>query len=145
MASRHMVCRLFVDDEWKRRVREQLRNEDVFRDGLRREKLWLLVDERDSTPGRFLGRMDDDFFFVDENLAFVGLANPAQDVHQGRLSGSIDADKPNDFARPGLERYVVKRTDAGKRLADRRHPQLWCVASHFGLPSEIGGHPSRSP
>ena len=72
MTSCLAICGLLVYDERNCRVREQMRDENVFRDRLRGEELWFLVDERDAVARRFLGRVDRDLLFVDEDLPLSG-------------------------------------------------------------------------
>ena len=55
----------------------------------------------------------------DDNLTGVGLIDAAKNLHQRRFAGAVLADQSDDLFGPDLDRNVLERVNAGKRLSIR--------------------------
>ena len=62
---------------------------DVLGHGHHRHEHEVLVDHADAEVDRLGGRVDLDRLAVDEHLALVGVVEPVEDRHQGRLAGAV--------------------------------------------------------
>jgi hypothetical protein len=58
---------------------------------------------------------------LDENLAFVLLVQAIEDLHQGRLPGSVFAEQGVNFARVHVEVDAVVRQHPGESFGDSPH------------------------
>ena len=67
---------------------------------------------------RVLRRLERDGLAVHQDLALVGLVEPVEDVHQGRLAGAVLAEQGVHLARPQVEVDVVVGDDSRKALRD---------------------------
>ena len=83
----------------------------------------LLVDHADAevTPSAWGGHVDD--LALDLDGAGILLVDTAQDLHEGRLAGTVLADERVHLSRTQLEPAVLQRLHAGERLVDALHPQ----------------------
>ena len=78
----------------------------------------FLMDKSDSHGNGVGNGADGDAVAVDENRAFVGLMDAADDVHQRAFSRAVFADEGDNLAAANVERNVLQRDDAGEPLAD---------------------------
>ena len=65
-----------------------------------------------------------DLLAVEQHPPAVGPVEAGDDLDQRRLAGAVLAHQRMDLAGPEVERDLVERLDAGKRLADRLHLEL---------------------
>ncbi len=82
------------------------------------EEVELLVDERDPEGRRRGHAADRHRRAVDQQLARVGLFDPADDLHQRRLAGAVLAEQRHDLAGVHLERDAAQGVDARESLLD---------------------------
>ena len=96
----------------------QAGNGDVFRDGHIVEHDRLLMDKADAVFFRVLRGRDADRLAVDQDLTFRRLVNAAEDIHERRFTGAVDADESNDLSASGFDVDVVQSLDAGEDLGN---------------------------
>ncbi len=96
-------------------------DEDVLRHRQVGHQVQLLVDDADAQLLRRFRARDDDLVALETNGPGVGLVDPAEHLHEGRLAGSVLADQRVDLARVQLERRLVERVDTRKVLGDALH------------------------
>ena len=132
VALRLAVGGRLADEERQDGTHEQMRDENVLGDGLRGEVQQFLVNEGDAVALGIFRRMEPDLAAVEEDVAGIGVVDAAEDVHQGRLAGAVDADEADNLAGANLERNVVERLDARELLGDSRHAETGRSGAHRG-------------
>src|SRR5439155_26561967 len=84
------------------------------------------------TPDRY-------FLAVDEDPTLVGLVQPVDDLHQGRLAGAVLAEQAEDLALANLEGDGVVREHPREALRDPLEPQRRLVrGGDVGLAARRG-------
>ena len=81
-------------------------------------QLEMLVHHADPVMEGVLRRADQDLFAADINLAFVGIINSRQHVHQRRLSAAVLAEHGQNLPFIQSEIDVLVRHDVTERLGD---------------------------
>ena len=99
-------------------VRRLRAEHDVLGDGHHRDEHEVLVHHPDPAADRVLGGRELDLLPVQEDLALVGVVEPVEDVHQGRLAGAVLAEQRVHLALQHLQVDVVVRENAGELLGD---------------------------
>ena len=94
---------------------------DVLGDGHDRDEHEVLVHHPEPRLDRVLGRSEGDGLPADEDLALVGLVEPVQDVHEGRLARAVLAEERVHLAAREVEADVVVGEHAGELLDDPAH------------------------
>src|SRR5829696_1080592 len=64
--------------------------------------------------------------------AAIGRVDTGEDLHEGRLAGSVLAHQRVDFAWLEVELDVFERLDARKRLGDAAQTQYWQIIAIGG-------------
>ena len=95
--------------------------DDVLGDGHHRDQHEVLVHHADAGLDRGARRAELDRLPRDHDLALVGVVQPVEDVHQGRLAGAVLAEQRMHLALAEVEADVVVRDDARKALRDVAH------------------------
>ncbi len=67
----------------------------------------MLVHHPDAAVDRVVGILDLDLFTVEENLAFIRIVQPVDDIHQGRFTGAVLTQKGVNFALFEAKRNVI--------------------------------------
>ena len=96
-------------------------DENVLADRHGRQRIELLLDKADPGLQGFNRRSQRNRQSSNDDLAGVPINDAAEDVHQGRLAGSIRADERRHSAGSSREIGVVEREHPGEGLADRLH------------------------
>ncbi len=78
-------------------------------------------------------------FAVEQDLALVGLVQPVEHVHQGRLAGAVLAEQAVDLARLDDEVDVVVGHEAAEPLGDAAQFEL-----HVCYPFAFSSGPIRA-
>src|SRR5690606_30185944 len=92
--------------------------EDVLGDGAIRQEVELLVDDADATLLRLTGMVELHRLAIEHDLPGIRLVDPGDDLHQGRLAGTVLAHDGMDLARKDVEVDVVQRPHTRERLRD---------------------------
>jgi hypothetical protein len=130
-------CFLAIQEE--RVGHRLLAEDDVLGDGQHGHEHEVLVDHADATGDRIRGTTQGDGLPVHQDLALVGLGQPVQDVHEGRLAGTVLTQQGVDLARPDLQVDAVVGDDARIALRDPAHLEGRCLHRF-----DVAGHPRRS-
>ena len=94
------------------------RHENVFSNADVRAQRDFLMHEADAQPLRDCGRGNSHHLSVEADFAAVGPQNAIDDVHQGRLAGSILAGNGMHFALAQLEPDIPQGLNGSERLAE---------------------------
>ena len=94
---------------------------NIVRNGKLIHQVQLLEDDGDTVGVRNLRIGNVDFLTVDQDLAGVLLVVAVKDLHQGRLAGTIFANKRADLTGFHRKAYIIQRLHAGERLTDAAH------------------------
>ena len=78
----------------------------------------VLVNGRDSEPGRIGGTRDRHGLPLEAETALVGRMDAGDHLDQRRLAGAVVADEGDDLAGTNLEVDVLQRLDRAEALAD---------------------------
>ncbi len=125
--------RLPVDQPQRASLEGLATEEDVGRDVEIVEKVELLMHEGDAGRHGVRDRQRLARHAVDRDRAARRRHHAAQDLHQGRLAGTVLADQPDDLAAAGRERYVAQRLRGAESLGDMGQRQKGL--GHVVLPS----------
>jgi hypothetical protein len=85
----------------------------------------VLVHHGDPELGGDHGIGDVDLTTLQGDGARVGLDEPDQDLHQGRLAGTVLAQDAVDAPTVELDLHVVARRDRAVALGDAGEPHRW--------------------
>jgi hypothetical protein len=94
----------------------------------------FLVDEHDAVGLGLERAAHDGFAFADEDLAFLGLVDAAQHLHQRRLARTVLAHQGVDLSGHDGKAHPVEGAHAGEGLDDAFEAQgrcLVCVGHTF--------------
>ena len=91
---------------------------DILGDGKRREQHEVLVHHPQTRSDRIEGAVESAALATDEDLPFIGLCEPVEDVHQGGLAGSVLADQGADFSSLHGQADAIIGDHAGEALGD---------------------------
>ena len=118
--------------------------DDVLRDGERRNEAEVLVHHRDPRVERVARGREVDGLPKEPDLALVGPVEPGEDVGQRRFARAVLAQQGVHLAGGRLEVDVVVRNDCGEALGDA--PHLDCGGRRRGggsLPVLVSASPWR--
>ena len=102
---------------------EQAGHKDIFRHCHGAEKDRLLMDKGNPCVFGLLGAGKGPRRAVNLDFALVAAEDAAQNVHQRRLAGAVDADQPQHLAVTGLQTHLVQRAHTRELLGDILHFQ----------------------
>ena len=94
---------------------------DVLGDGEARDEHEVLVDHGQPGEHGVARVLESDRLTVDQNLALIGVIQPEEDVHQGRLAGAVFAEQGVDLALLDGELDAVVGNDTGESFDDSPH------------------------
>ncbi len=78
----------------------------------------MLVHHADAEADRPAGRADLDLLAAEQDLALVGLVEPVEDVHQGRLARAVLPEQRVDLSTAQLEVHRAVRDQGAEPLGD---------------------------
>ena len=110
-----------ADVEERAAVRRLGGEHDVLRHRHHRDQHEVLMHHPDAGVDRGLRRAELDRLARDHDLALVRVVEPVEDVHQGRLAGTVLAEQRVDLALAQVEVDVVVGHGARKALGDVAH------------------------
>ncbi len=96
--------------------------DDVLEDRVSGDQLAVLVNHADAEVNGVQGRVEGHLLPVNVDLAFVGLEQPEQDLHQGGLAGAVLTQDGVDLTGSDLKVDVVIGDDPGESLGDSPWP-----------------------
>ena len=103
-----------------RPVRSEPPKKQIFRNRQIVDQGAVLVNDRDAMPLGVDGRVQAHGMPVEEYLAVVGRVDPADDLDQRRLAGSVLPEQGMNLAREERDRDIPGGCDARKSLGDPR-------------------------
>ena len=95
--------------------------DDVLRDRHHGDEHEVLVHHADARLDRCVRRSEPHRLPLDRDLALVGVVEPVEDVHQGRLAGAVLAEQGVHLALDQVEVDVVVRDGSREALRDVAH------------------------
>ena len=112
-------------------VPHRLRGEDdVLRHRHHRDEHEVLVDHAHARVDRGARRPELDGLALDQDLALVGVVEPVEDVHEGRLARAVLAEQGVHLPLAEVEAHVVVRDDPREPLRDVPHLEDLGVLGH---------------
>ena len=128
--------------------RRLLGEDDVLGHRHHRDQHEVLVHHPDARVDRGARRAEPHRLALDQDLALVGVVEPVEDVHQGRLPRAVLAEERVDLALAEVEADVVVRDDPGEALRDVPHLEDQGSLGHprdSMSPRDAGGWTERRP
>ncbi len=95
--------------------------DDVLRDGERRDEHEVLVDHADPARDRVARRTDARVLALQRDRAGVGAVQAVEDVHERRLSGAVLTEERMDLVLVDDEVDAVQRGEVAEALHDAAH------------------------
>src|SRR5205823_3559354 len=88
-------------------------------------KCEILVNGLDTQAGSDLRAGNLDWLALDEDLTRISRSDTGDRFDQGRFTGAIVTDQPNNFPRIDLKINVCKRPYCAKGFVDAAHEESW--------------------
>ena len=97
--------------------------EEILNDVQVRNLVEGLVDDRNSQFLCVAGILDVNLFPFDQNCALVLAIGSAQDLHEGRFSGSVFAEEHMDLTPSNIEAHIIQGNNTRETFASVLHFQ----------------------